>query len=290
MIRRLLLVVFAGLLLARLPSVQAQQVYVSTPVVNVNESFYEWFGIDWGYQSRGPNSNFFFNRGSSLGTRPPFGGFDPAAAARLGFSHQGSGHGFFFNLTAAQGSSRTITSTTPSVNVYNGAIGTIRDVEMRPFVTGLIPVVGSTSGYRVPPPTLISPLKQRLARLRDEQARQARQPVSPAAAAPDDAAGLPDLVLGPPDQAASVTVVSRTGSSGSTAERGDISVAEIRRQQAARDQEAAEELERLIEEAKGAEAVGRFGAARVRYRQAAARATGDLQRELLERFEAIRDR
>jgi hypothetical protein len=294
---RRLLTVIAVLSLLHVAPVVAQQVYVSAPSINMSDSFYEWFGIDWGYQSRGRHGSFFFNRGSSLGTRPRFGGFDPASAARLGFSSQGSNHGFFFNLTAAQGSHRSITSTTPSVNLTHGAIGSVRDVQMRPFVTGLIPVVGSR-GYRVSPPVLISPLKERLARLRYEQTRQTKQakqsvsPDPPDAPTAGEAAGVPDLVPGvtaePP--AASLTLGTRTGPSGSTAERGDISVAEIRRRQVVRAEEETEELNLLIERAKAAELVGRFGAARVRYRQAAARATGAQQHALLEKLESIRDR
>lgn len=290
MIRRLLLIAFAVLLVSRVQVAVAQQVYVSTPLVNTSSSFYEWFGIDWGYQWRGPNSNFFFHRGSSLGAIPAFGGFDPAAAAHLGFSPQGGNHGFYFNLTAAQGSNRAISSTTSSVNVYNGAIGTVSDVQLRPFVTGLIPVVGSSSGYRAAPPTLISPLKQRLARLKEEHAQQAPSPVPPDDAGPADDAITPELVLGPANPPANLTLVSQAGTSNSTAERGDISVVEIRRRQELHAQEEADALRRLIEEAKAAEDVGRFGAARVRYRQAAARATGELQRELLDKLESIRDR
>ncbi len=293
MVRRMLLTVFAALLIWQVPPALAQQVYVSTPSINTSGSFYEWFGVDWGYRSRGRHGNFYFNRGSSQGTMPRFGGFDPAAAAGLGFS---SG-GFFFNLRAAQGSHRSITSTTPSVNVMNGAVGSVRDVQLRPFVTGLIPVVGSRYGARVSPPVLISPLKERLARLRNEQARQTRQTATPVAVdRPDafdssDATELPELVLGAvKKQTVGPTFASRAGSAGSTAERGDVSVAEIRRRQAARLDEEAEDLNRLIEEAHAAELVGRFGAARVRYRQAAADATGEQKRELLEKLESIRDR
>jgi len=290
MVRRMLLTVFAALLVSHVVPAVAQHVYVSTPTVNVNDSFYEWFGIDWGFQSRSRNGNFFFYRGGSPGTIPRFGGFDPASAARLRFSHQGGDHGFFFNLTAAQGSNRTITSTTSSLNLSHGAVGSVRDVQMRPFVTGLFPVAGSRSGYRVSPPTLISPLKERLARLRDEQMRQTQQTVSPDAPDSNDAGGPPDLVLGAAKQTAGLTLGSRAGTSGSTAERGDISVAEIRRRQKAHVQEAAYDLDRMIEAAKAAELVGRFGAARVRYRQAAAHATGDQQRALLKKLETIRDR
>lgn len=293
MLRRVLLIGTAVLLFGHVPLTFGQQVHVATPIVNISDSFYESFGIDWGYRSWGPNGGFFFNRGGSQGTIPPFGGFDPASAGRFGFSHQGSNHGFFFNFTAAQGSNRTITSSTPSVTLSNGAIGSFRDVQMRPFVTGLIPVVGSSGGYRVPAPTLISPLKERLARLKNEQSRQAQQPtVSPPVAkvVAGDAVAAPELKLGPAEPAAKLTLVSNANRTESTAERGDIGVSEIRRRQEARVQADAAELARLIEDAKAAEKVGRFGAARVRYRQAAARATGAVKRDLLERLELIRDR
>ncbi len=298
MVRRGLLIIFATMWVANAQPARAQNVYYSTPLVSVTDSFYEWYGIDWNYRWRGPNSNFFFHRGGSQATIPPFGGFNPATAGRLGFSTQGANHAFSFGLTAAQGSHRTITSSTPSVTVSNGAIGSVRDVQMRPFVTGLIPVVGSGSGYRAPPPTLISPLKQRLARLNEESSRPAPRPtaeddVIAPKDAPKDAPVAADLVLGPGTPSPELSLGTSSGSSArtaSTAERGDISVAEIRQRREARSREAAEALGRLIEEARSAEAVGRFGAARVRYRQAAARADGEQRTALLEKLESLRDR
>jgi hypothetical protein len=46
----------------------------------------------------------------------------------------------------------------------------------------------------------------------------------------------------------------------------------------------------MIGDAQEAEASGRYGAARVRYRQAAARAEGDLKAELLRRLDALREK
>jgi len=292
--RYLRFLAFAAALYAGEQFGSAQQVHVSAPLVNMSDSFYEWYGIDWGYQSRGRNSNFFFHRGGSQGTIPAFGGFDPASAGRLGFSHQGSNHGFFFNLAAAQGSNRTITSSTPSVTLSNGAVGSVRDVQMRPFVTGLIPVVGSASGSRVPPPTLISPLKERLARLRNEQAQGITPPPASKALPVNEAGAASDLKLKAAGDASDLILggsgLGGSGQADSSAEYGDISVAEIRRRQAARLTEQADALEQLIADARAAEAVGRFGAARVRYRQAAARASGELKRELLSHLDSIRDR
>ena len=59
-------------------------------------------------------------------------------------------------------------------------------------------------------------------------------------------------------------------------------MAEIRRLQALEDESKRQELSQLIEEAQAAERAGQLAVARVRYQQAAARASGDQRRELLE--------
>ena len=59
-----------------------------------------------------------------------------------------------------------------------------------------------------------------------------------------------------------------------------MSVAEIRRQQAAADEALAQEIAGLISEARQLEEDGRPGQARSYYQRAATRATGDQLREL----------
>jgi hypothetical protein len=76
----------------------------------------------------------------------------------------------------------------------------------------------------------------------------------------------------------------------SSAERGDISLAEIRARQAGHPEaDPADEINNLIDTARLAEASGRMGAARIRYQQAAAKATGELKRALLAKCESLRE-
>jgi hypothetical protein len=244
--------------------IAAQQVQVSTPLNNVNDSFYERFGIDWGFQGR----NWFFNTGAGNSGIPAFGGYDANADARFGFGFRGSGGSGFFQLAAGQGSSRSIVSSTPSVVMQNGSIGSVRDISVRPFVTGFIPVVGD------------SPVVERLERLRREASTKSSGGVL----------SDQELLLGvgnskqARDEKTAQTVAR---SSGSTAERGDISLAEIRRSQATTPSKPEGELKQLIEQARLAEASGRAGAARIRYQRAAAKATGELKQELLAKAKSL---
>jgi len=253
---------------------QAQQVYTTVPLVNSSDSFYESFGTDWGFSQRGRNGYFFFNRGGANTGIPAFGGYDPNAVARFGFGSRGRNGSFYFNAWAGQGSSRTITSTTPSLMLQNGGSGYIQDISVRPFVTGLIPVVGGAA---------VSPVEERLERLRQEAALTSPN------SQPTDA----ELLLGAgagKNTSNTGSSPSRPAASRSSAERGDISLAEIRRQQASHPEaDPADEISHLIETARLAEASGRMGAARIRYRQAAAKASGELKTALLAKCESLRE-
>jgi hypothetical protein len=147
----------------------AQYSAISSPFNTAGHSYFENIGVNWGYSGR----NFFFNNGGG-GALPPFGGHDPGADATFGFA----GRGFFFNLTAGQGSSTTMTSQTPTIVVPNGVPGFLFDGQQRPFVTGIVPVVGGAwaATPETPTPYIVRPLEERLSRLRAEQALQ--RPVS----------------------------------------------------------------------------------------------------------------
>ncbi len=133
----------------------AQQVTIGTPMQNLNDSFYENFNIGWGFSKAGRGGNFFFNGpGPAL---PPFGGHDPNGDARLGVGFRGNGGSGFFNLTAGQGRSSTLSHQTPFVTVPNGYGGSVSDTSIRPFVTGFTPVVGM-GGPMMAPPVYQSPL------------------------------------------------------------------------------------------------------------------------------------
>jgi hypothetical protein len=67
-------------------------------------------------------------------------------------------------------------------------------------------------------------------------------------------------------------------------------LAEIRRQQADGSVKSESELETLISQAQLAEASGRYGAARVRYRQAAEKAVGAMREQLLAKYESLADK
>ena len=225
----------------------AQDVTVGAPYNVIHHGFYEHYGIHWGFQGRG----MFFNSGG--GALPPqFGGYDPNADARFGFG----GPNYFFNFTAGQGSSRSMVSQTPMITMPNGGIGSIADSFTRPFVTGIVPVVGERQ----------TPLHQKLERMRNGETPP---PAPPKNEEPSSGSG------------------GGAAASDSTANRGDVSVADIRRQQADEDAAKRAEVEGLIEQARGFEERGKPGVARIYYQQAAKRATGDLQRSLREKVQSL---
>jgi hypothetical protein len=242
----------AAVALALAANAHAQQVVVATPHPTVSSSFYEQIGVQWGIRGNGWFANF-----GGPPPVPPFGGFDPNAGASFGFG----GNNGFLNFTAGQGASTTFTSQTPMVTMPNGGFATFNDQVLRPFVTSVIPVVGSG------PPVFDSVLAERLHRLRAEGGRQ--DPASE-----QQAAGSP-APAGP-----------------SSAERGDESVAEIKARRAAEksaeQSAAATEAAVLVEKAKGAIADGKPAVAKIYLQMAARRAEGDQQAEILRQLEKLK--
>ncbi len=88
-----------------------------------------------------------------------------------------------FNLGAAQGSSRNLSATAGSLTVTNGVPGFFAASTQRPFVTGLIPVVGDYGGGIAPvfgPAALMQPpisrtsvVRERINRLNAGRTRSA---------------------------------------------------------------------------------------------------------------------
>jgi hypothetical protein len=293
-LRILLGLLFACLIVA---PAAAQYSAIATPFHTANDSFFENMGIGFGFSLPGagfrpgddrgpsgtiglgptgrPNSRLPFVQGG--GVAPPFGG-GGAVAPMGGFGFGTAGGGLNTSVVGgfSQGSSRSIVSETPMVVVPNGGQGTFIDATQRPFVTGFIPVVGGYGpgpGYGMPTSRAVSPLFERIQRLNAQGAlrRQATRAADPGASQDNDR-----LALG---AAASQAV--------SSAEQGDLSVAEIRRRQAAQGDAADEELAGWIERARGAEAAGKQNVARIYYRMAAARATGDLKQELQAKYREL---
>lgn len=290
----------------------AQQVNIKTPFVTTNDDFFERIGTNFGFNLRGgdpngsgsrivgldpfgnatPNGDIQFRQNSFGSAIPPFGGYDPGADATIGFGRLGDNADFFLGLAASQGSSRNIVSQTPSVTIPNGGQGTIIDTTQTPFVTGVVPVVGRNGAlYGVPPigiaytqalnsrPSGPSPLMQAVQQYNEKVARGEAPPLG--------SQSYQRRTLSAQERGE----LRVSTSSHSTAEHGDLSVAELKRQHAA--QQAAEsqaknaELAALIERARGAEAAGKFGAAKIYYRQAATRAEGELRQQLIERLQQL---
>ena len=73
----------------------------------------------------------------------------------------------------------------------------------------------------------------------------------------------------------------------STATHGDLSVAEIRRQQAAVDAHRDAEVQERLDKARSYEEAGKPNIAKIYYQQAAARATGELKQQLLDKIKTL---
>jgi hypothetical protein len=250
--------VFVGSLVAAIAC--GQQVTVTTPWRGASDGFYEGFGVRGGWHWPGPNGASIFPWGP--GVTPPFApGFGPSPSFGGGFGVRGTGGGFGLNFFGASGSHSSLSMDSASLTIPNGGVGYIQDATIYPFVTGFVPVVGDFRS---------SPLTERLARLHAGESAASAPTIAPPTAGPATGALAPSTT--------------------SSAERGDISVAEIRRQRSQSSAAEQDALAQMIGDAQEAEASGRYGAARVRYRQAAARAEGDLKAELLRRLDALREK
>lgn len=230
----------------------AQYSSIATPLHNVGASYYESLGIGF---SGNIGNNVFFNNGGGP-VRPPFGG-GVGGGAQFGFGLRGNGGGFNFGLSADSGYDAGMTSVTPSITLPNGGTGAIFDVQQRPFVTGLVPMVGHFApgiGYTMAPPRVTSPLAERLSRI-----EAAGGPAPPPSVSPST---RPSAGIFPNTRQAS------------TAERGEQSLTEIRAAQTDKAASHTAEVEALLEAARLREAAGEIGQALIDYGRAASRLEG----------------
>ncbi len=95
-----------------------------------------------------------FTQGNFSSAVPAFGGFDVNTAANFGFAIL-SDIEVFFLLQAAKGNSRSNVMQAPTVTMFNGQSASISDGQQRPFVVGVIPVVGDFAVGQQPIITLI---------------------------------------------------------------------------------------------------------------------------------------
>jgi len=132
-------------------AVAQDQITVSTPFQSITDSFSENFGFGFGFSGPG----FFFNNGGGgIGATAPFG--PPPSGATFGAGGRIGNLNFRWNAFAGQGSSRTMVAESPSLTMMNGTGGFIVSGSVRPFVMGIVPVVGMNS---------VSPIQLGLQRL-----------------------------------------------------------------------------------------------------------------------------
>lgn len=129
----------------------AQLIQQQVPFQSFGDSYYDASGVAWGV--RGPGFFADFNGNAAV---PPFGGFDPNAGARTGVGFRNGPWSGNLGLSLNQGGSRLSSSTTAGLTTTNGFPGSISSQTFRPFVTGVVPIVGGGAygpmHYRVGPP------------------------------------------------------------------------------------------------------------------------------------------
>ena len=243
----------------------AQYIGVTTPFQSFTESYYNRTGVNFGFQIPGasggrgvvglmpngqlsPDGAIRFGQFSHGAALPPFGGYDPGADAHLGFRvGGGGGPSFNFNLTMGQGSSRTASVVAPTVVVPNGGSGYFFNGTQRPFVTGIVPVVGAMpSSYYIQPavPTYVNPVAYKLSLL-DQQVARGQRPDVWRHDDDDDDGGL-SLSGSGASGSSSASVSARPDRS--TASQPARSLAEIRRSRgSARDREEDERREKFLD-------------------------------------------
>ena len=91
-----------------------------------------------------------FVQGGAGAALPPFGGFTPGSGSSFGFTVNTGRGSASFNITADQGSSRSLVSQSGSLTLMNGGTGSISATSLRPFVTSVTPVVGGFAGAAQP--------------------------------------------------------------------------------------------------------------------------------------------
>lgn len=252
----------------------AQNINVSTPFTSLNDSFYENFGVNFGFGFRGGRGNgsrvvgygpqgqlqpnIVFSQNGFAGTIPPFGGYSPNAGATFGFGNVGRNGGYSLGFNFAQGSTRTSTTVAPSLTVQNGFGGSLISGQTRPFVTGMIPVVGGgVPGFsNVMPGYGFDPGYRDIVPMDNGVTRAFRSG---------------QLKLGSRSQPTQRTAPSTPvtfSNKNSSALTGDLSVAQIKAERVKRMAARQRQFESTLAEAKQLESDKRYAEARVKYRAA----------------------
>jgi hypothetical protein len=153
---------FVASLLGLPALLSAQMVTTQSPLHSNTSSFYEHSHVGWSVH----NPHYFMNFNGGGGT-PPFGGYQPNAGLSGGFGVNNTSFDFGFG----QGASLNSTTVTPMLTTTSGYPGYLFIGSERPFVTGVVPVVGGGGGFANVP--AMGPLASRVAtgQLKTEQGR-----------------------------------------------------------------------------------------------------------------------
>jgi len=117
--------------------VSAQTMIQTTvPMQSNSDSFFESFSTGWSV--RGPRFFASFNAPAP----PPFGGFNPNAGLTSGFAFRSGKFGGNLNFNFSQGYSRTSTTVAPTVMSLNGYPSNFFAGTVRPFVASVVPTIG----------------------------------------------------------------------------------------------------------------------------------------------------
>ncbi|MFG0287811.1 MAG: hypothetical protein ACF8CQ_06545 [Rhodopirellula sp. JB044] len=128
-----------------------QLIQQTVPNQNIGSSFFENNGVQWNVNGPG----FFANFGGQATV--PFGNPDPNSGLQTGVGIAGGGISGGVGLNFSQGSSRSNVSSSASLTTMNGMPGSISSQVVRPFVTGVVPVVGGQNFSSSLPPLPPSP-------------------------------------------------------------------------------------------------------------------------------------
>ena len=152
-------------LLDQLRRLQDLQVTIEMRFITLSDNFFERIGVD----DAGPSMvvglapdgqptsdlDLSFTQDFFQSSIPQFGGFDVGTAANFGFAILSDIEAYFV-IQAAHGDNRTNVLEAPKVTLFNGQLATVMDVQQRPFVTGLIPVVGDFAAAHQPVVTVLN--------------------------------------------------------------------------------------------------------------------------------------
>ena len=174
-------------LLDQLRRLQDLQVTIEMRFITLSDNFFERIGVDFdfdiddntnmtptdvthpGLDDAGPSMliglapdgqptsdlDLSFTQDFFQSSIPQFGGFDVGTAANFGFAILSDIEAYFV-IQAAHGDNRTNVLEAPKVTLFNGQLATVMDVQQRPFVTGLIPVVGDFAAAHQPVVTVLN--------------------------------------------------------------------------------------------------------------------------------------